>query len=72
MEPSDYFFSFALRRYYPTVFCVEYKAANKKVIFRGMKTNSIYSVEVKYLYIVKTRSNWSVQVIEEISSRTGN
>lgn len=41
-------------------------------VFSGMKTNSIYSVEVKYLYIVKARSKWCVQVIEEISSRTGN
>lgn len=72
MEPSDYFFLFAFRRYYPTVFCVEYKTANKKLVFCGMKTNSIYSVEVKYLYIVKARSKWSVQVIEKISSRTGN
>lgn len=72
MEPSDYFFSFPLREYCPTVFCVEYKTAIEKLIFCGMKRNSIYSVEVKYLYIVKARSKWSVQVMEEISSRTGN
>lgn len=71
MEPSDYILSFALRRYCPTVFCVEYKTATKMLIFCGMKTNSIYSVEVKYLYI-GPRSKWSVQVIEEISSRAGN
>lgn len=72
MEPSDYFSSFALRRYYLTVFCVEYKTANKKLICCKMKTNSVYSVDVKYLYIVKARSKWSIQVIEEISCRTGS
>lgn len=56
----------------PIVFCVEYKTANRTLIFCGMKTNSIYSVEVKYLYIVKARSKWSVQVIEEICTRAGS
>lgn len=71
MEPSDYFFSFALRRQYPTVFCVGYKTANKTLIFCGMKTNSIYSVEIKYLFTVKAGSKWVVQVVEEICTRTG-
>lgn len=50
---------------------MEYKTISKTQIFSGRETNSIYSVGVKCLFIVKARSEWVAQVMEEICTRTG-